>query len=477
MRRLPHLVGAEWSSSGPTATVENPAAPGETVAVVSDLGAESAAQAVTAARDAAPAWGATTAAQRAAMLHAAAALVEARATELAADLTAENGKPLSESRGEIAKTAATFRYYAGLAGALDGRAWAGEPTGTRHETRLEPIGPVVAITPWNVPAAGPARKLAGALLAGDPIILKPAELTPITAISLVRSLCDAGVPAGVVQVLPGRGPAIGAALVSHPDIAAVSFTGSTATGMSVARAVATPFTRVQLELGGKNAAVVLPDADLDRACHAIVTAAFASAGQQCTATSRVIVHRAVAAELTDRLVRRTKALVVGDPRDPSTDIGPLVSSERLAAVSAIVDRAVADGATCLAGGSPIDRSGWFYAPTVLADVPAGSEIATAEVFGPVIGVEVARDLDHAVSLLNSTSYGLSCAVHTADLRAAHRVAAAAECGVVGVNRPTAGIELAAPFGGFGQSGTDSKEHGPESLRFFTRVKTVTWAIG
>jgi aldehyde dehydrogenase (NAD+) len=370
---------------------------------------------------------------------------------------------------------ATYRYYAGLGGALDGRSFAGGRARLRHETRREPIGPVVAISAWNVPAAGPARKIAPALLAGNPVIVKPATATPLGTLHLVQALRDAGVPAGAAQVVCGPGEPVGRLLATDPRVAAVSFTGSTRVGLGLKRALGDRLTRLQLELGGKNAALVLADADLDAAAAHIVGAAFALAGQQCTATSRVIAEDAVHDALLARLRERTRGLVLGDTRDEATQMGPLISAAHRAEVHGFVERAVRDGARLETGGEIPEGPGFAYPPTLVSHVAPDSELAHEEVFGPVVAVLRCTSLQDGVRILNDTPYGLSAAVHTASLESAQAAAAGIDAGVVSINGPTAGIELSAPFGGFKQSGTESKEHGPESLGFYTRTKLVSVA--
>jgi aldehyde dehydrogenase (NAD+) len=476
MRAVNALVaGEQVSPNGSVLDVVDPAT-AEVFAQVPKLDADAVTRAVDAAHAAAPGWAAVPPAERAALLARTADRLEARAEQAIDDLRREGGKPRAEAEGEFGKSVATFRYYAGLAGALDGRSFDGA-AGFTSVTRQEPIGPTVAITPWNVPAASPARKLAPALLAGNPMIVKPASATPISAWHLVDCLREAGAPDGVAQTVSGSGRVVGGALAGDERVAAVSFTGSTAVGLDLKHALSRTLTRVQLELGGKNAAVVLDDADLDAAAAKIIAAAYALAGQQCTATSRVVVQRGVADALLERLVARAEALVPGDTADAGTTYGPLIDEEQVAAVDGFVRRAEAEGSRVATGGHRLDRPGTWYAPTIVADVGPETELAQEEVFGPVLAVLVVDDVDEAIAVLNGTIYGLSSAVHTRDLHAAWRIAGASNHGVVAVNGPTAGIALDVPFGGFAQSGTDSKEHGPESLRFYTRLKAVTWGWG
>lgn len=474
MREVPALIGARqvW----PTASARQVLDPASSrpIALVTSLSGDEAREAIGHAHEAARDWAACPPACRAKMLFRAAELLEARAEQAIEDLRTEGGKPIREAKGEFAKSVATFRYYGGLVGALDGRAFPGSQAGVRTETRLEPIGVTVAITPWNVPMASPARKMGPALLAGNPIVVKPASATPISAWHLVECLRQAGIPEGVVQLVTLPGRLAERALACDPRVAAVSFTGSGEVGMSLKAALGDQLTRLQLELGGKNAAVVLPDADLDAAAGHIVAAAYALAGQQCTATSRVIVHRDVAGPLTDRILALVAGLRLGDTSKETTDMGPLIDDRQVAITEGFIKRALGQGARLAAGGHRPPWPGSWYEPTVLTGVRPEMEVAREEVFGPVLSIlEIASEKE-AIEALNGTRYGLSSAVHTAHLGAAQRVAAASEHGIVAINRSTAGIDLNVPFGGFRDSGTDSRELGPESIRFYTRVKSVIW---
>jgi alpha-ketoglutaric semialdehyde dehydrogenase len=431
-------------------------------------------QAIDAACAVLPSWGAVPVVERTAVLEGAALRLHGVSAELSRLLAAEGGRPIREARAEVAKAIATFEYYAGLAGALDGRAFAGSRPDHRHETRREPIGVVAAITPWNVPAASPARKVAPAVLAGAPVLLKPASATPLTAAVIVEALTDAGAPPGSVQLLAGPGRTVGRRIATSPATAALTFTGSTEIGLALQRELAAGLTRTQLELGGKNAAVVLADADLDRAAGHVVAAAFASAGQQCTATSRVVAERSVAEPLTEAIVLRTAMLRMGPTQADTTELGPLIDADQVASTVGYVERAVAAGATIRHGGHAVDGPGCYHEPTVLTDITPSMEIATEEVFGPVLSILVVDSADEAVGVVNDTPYGLSSAVHTRDLARAQDMIGRIHCGVVAINGPTAGIDITAPFGGFKSSGTATKEHGPEAVDFFTRTKLVSW---
>lgn len=423
--------------------------------------------------DAQPSWAATPLPVRAQILLDAAERLRAARVEIVSDLAREGGKVRSEAEGEVEKSIDTFRYYAGLAGGLDGRSFSGGRPGLRHEIRIEPVGVVLAITPWNVPMASPARKIAPALLAGNAIIVKPAERTPLSSLHLRAALDAAGVPNDVVQVATGSGSDLGNALVLAERVDAVSFTGSTVVGMDIKQKLSDRLTRLQLELGGKNAAIVMPDADLQQAVNWITVGAFAGTGQQCTGTSRVIVHK----DIAEQFVSMLEAAIDNIHQKGSSSspvIGPLISQLHRQTVHGFVSRALDEGAKVTRGGTIPQGSGYFYPPTLIVDAARDSEINIEEVFGPVVTVIVANDLEDAIHICNNTSYGLSAAVHTRDLGVAETVAAATVAGVVAINGPTSGIELPAPFGGFKLSGTESKEHGPESLRFYTRTKLVSW---
>lgn len=472
MRGRNYLAG-RWDDGGARIDVVDPS-DGSTVGSIGSASDVDVDQAVAAATDALAGWAATPVVERAAILADAARRLTGRREELSRLLAAEGGRPIREARGEVSKAIVTFEYYAGLVGALDGRTFTGTRSEQRHETRREPIGVVAAITPWNVPCAAPARKIAPAVLAGAPLLLKPASATPLTAVVMVEALADAGAPPGTIQLLAGSGGTVGSRLITAADIAAVTFTGSTEVGLELQRQLSTRLVRTQLELGGKNAAIVLADADLDRAADLVVAAAFASAGQQCTATSRVVVERPVAEPLTEAIVARVAKLTMGPTLSDSTDFGPLIDARQVDTTVGFVERAIADGATVRYGGRQVDGAGCYHEPTVLTGVTPSMVIAQEEVFGPVLSILDVAEVDEAVSVVNGTPYGLSSAIHTRDLGRAQSLIGRIDCGVVAVNGPTAGIDVFAPFGGFKASGTATKEHGPEAVDFFTRLKLVSW---
>jgi aldehyde dehydrogenase (NAD+) len=332
---------------------------------------------------------------------------------------------------------------------------------------------VLAITPWNDPLLTPARKVAPALIAGNSVVLKPASYTPVIAIELARVLHDAGLPPGVLNTVTGVGSRIARALVAHPALKAVSFTGSNDVGYSLKASLAERNVHLLAELGGKNAAIVLADADLEQSVASIAAAAFAQAGQRCTATSRVLVQRDVLDQVRDGLVRAAQRHVLGSGLDPGISMGPLVSPAQRESVKGFIERAIANGAVraTAPAEAPHDH-GCFVTPTVLTGVDPSMEIWTEEVFGPVVALVAFDTLDEAIHLLNASKYALAAALYTSDLDAAHTFAARADVGQVAVNLPTSGWDVHMPFGGFKDSGTGHKEQGLAGLDFYRKTKTV-----
>jgi len=469
-----NLVDGEWQSSAGQLEVRNPADTRELLATVPSMDAAGVHAAFAAAERAAATWRATSQVDRGRVLLRAAHLLRERREELSRTLTLEMGKTLAEASGEVGKAADFFEYYGGLGRADRGSLLSHENPGVTSWTVHEPVGVVLAITPWNDPLLTPARKLAPALIAGNTVVLKPASDTPLIAIELARALNDAGLPPGVLNTVTGAGRTIGAALLEHPALKAVSFTGSNDVGDTLRASLALRDVRLLAELGGKNAAVVLADADLDRAVVSIAAAAFAQAGQRCTATSRVLVQREVLDVVRDGLVQAAAAHVLGPGLDPGTSMGPLVSPFQRDSVLGFVDRALLGGASRATPSewAPPSEHGCYVAPTVLSDVDPGMEIWTDEVFGPVVALVAFDTLDEAVDLVNASSFGLAAAIYTSSLDAAHAFAARAEVGQVAVNLPTSGWDVHMPFGGFKTSGSGHKEQGLEGLDFYRKTKTV-----
>ncbi|CAL9620312.1 Aldehyde dehydrogenase, thermostable [Nocardiopsis dassonvillei] len=481
VRETEILVGGRWLGAVDAVEVFDPADVREPVARVPALTPDQ----VTAVYDEAEAgftrWRRTSPFERSRIFRSAAGLLRSRASEIARDLTREMGKTLAEATGEVGKAADFFEYYASLDRESYGALLHDARPGTRAHIQREPIGVVLAVTPWNDPLLTPARKLAPALAAGNAAVVKPASETPLSTIHLARALHDAGLPAGVLNVVTGRTGLISDALLDDPRIAAVTFTGSNEVGERLRTRLARRNVRFQGELGGKNATVVLADADLEAAAAAVMTAAFGQAGQRCTATSRLLVDRAVHDRFVDMVCERAVKLRVGPGAEEDTTMGPLVSPAQRDSVLGDIARAVEQGAAVRAGGGAPSQGellhGCYVDPTVVVGVTAEMDLWSHEVFGPVLAVRAVDGLDEAVEAVNDSVYGLSAAIFTRDLAAAYRFADEAECGQVAVNTATTGWDVHHPFGGFRDSGSAFKEQGAEALRFYTRLKTVAVNAG
>jgi acyl-CoA reductase-like NAD-dependent aldehyde dehydrogenase len=423
--------------------------------------------AVERAASAFPAWAAIAPGERSRRLHGLAEAVQARREKLAR-LEARNvGKPISDARAEMDMVVETFRYYAAGPERLLGDTVpvAGGAAMTFHE----PLGVVGLIVPWNFPLVIASWKVAPALAAGNTVVLKPAELTPLTAIELERIALEAGIPEGVVNVVAGPGSECGRRLVEHPKVAKIAFTGSTEVGRAIAAGAAATIKRVTLELGGKSANIVFADSDLEQAAAAAPGAVFANAGQDCCARSRILVERTVLDRFMEALEERIEAMRVGDPLDEGTEMGPLISAGQRESVAAYV----ADDAPVAIRGRAPDGPGFWLAPTVLAPVSNRDRVAREEIFGPVACVIPFSDEAEAVAIANDTIYGLSGSIWTRDGARALRVARALETGVLSINSNTS-VRVSTPFGGFKQSGL-GRELGPYALEHYTECKTVYYA--
>jgi acyl-CoA reductase-like NAD-dependent aldehyde dehydrogenase len=439
------------------------------LATVEQAGSEDADAAVARARAAFGPWRAVTPADRAALLRRLADRLDAE-SDMLATLEARNaGKPIGDARGEIGMVVDTFRYYAGAPERLLGETI--PVAGGVDMTFREPLGVVALIVPWNFPLTIAAWKLGPALAAGNTVVLKPAELTPLTALEFERIALEAGIPEGVVNVVVGPGRVVGERLVEHPDVAKVAFTGSTSVGARIAALAAPTIKRVTLELGGKSANVVFADADLEAAATAAPGAVFGNAGQDCCARSRILVQRAAYDDFMALLEAQVRALRVGDPLDPETQMGPLISAAHRAEVASYLD----DGAPVAFSGSAPDGPGFWLAPTVLAPVSNGDRPAREEIFGPIACVIPFEDEAEAVALANDTPYGLSGSVWTRDGAKALRLARAIDTGVLSINSNNS-VRVSTPFGGFKQSGV-GRELGPHALDHYTELKNVYYATG
>jgi acyl-CoA reductase-like NAD-dependent aldehyde dehydrogenase len=449
-----------------TLTVLEPATE-QVLAEIPRAGVEEADAAVARARAAYPEWRAVAPADRARMLHRLADALDSRQEELAVLEARNAGKPIGDARGEMAMVVDTFRYYAAAPERNLGDTI--PVAGGVAMTFREPLGVVALITPWNFPLTIASWKLAPALAAGNTVVLKPAELTPLTALEFERIALEAGLPEGVVNVVAGPGSTAGARLVEHPDVAKVAFTGSTAVGARIAASAAATIKRVTLELGGKSANVVFADADLQAAAAAAPAAVFGNAGQDCCARSRILVERSALDAFMDALEEAVEAVRVGDPLDEATEMGPLISADQREAVAAYVP---ADAPVAIQGTAP-DGPGFWFPPTVLCPVDRDDPAVREEIFGPVAVVLPFRDEAEAVALANDTIYGLSGSIWTRDGAKALRVARGVETGVLSINANTS-VRVSTPFGGFKQSGY-GRELGPHALDHYTEVKSVFYA--
>lgn len=471
-----NYIGGEWRSaaSGRTFEQRNPAWLHEVTGTFADSSGADVDLAVAAAQAAFPAWRALSPQKRKAYLDRALAALIARRDEIAAVITRENGKALREARAEVDSAIREMDYQIAEGVRLCGETVPVDVGGTLAYSTREALGPAAIVTPWNFPFNVPVRKITPALMGGNTVVLKPASLTPRAGIEFTKLLADAGLPPGVVNCVTGAGSAVGAALVADPRIKAVSFTGSTAVGKSIQLQAARNLTPTQLELGGKNPAIVLPDADLDAAVAEIVKGAFTCAGQWCTSTSRVIVLEEIAAEVTERLVAAARAIAVRDGMNEDCGMGPVCGVKQKADILEYVAKGRAEGARLLTGGTALDGEdydhGCFIAPAVFDRVTPDMTIAREEIFGPVLVVIAVRDFDEAVEVANGVAYGLSSSIFTNDLKRALTYMERAEVGLAHVNLMTALREPQLPFGGVKESGAGLPEAGSSGIEFFTHHK-------
>jgi len=466
-------IGDRWSAAASGATFESlDPYTGAPWAVVPDAGAEDVDAAVAAARAALEGeWGTMGGFGRARIMRRVAELIAERADELARVETRDNGKLLREMAGQMGAIPNWFTYFSGIADKLQGHAIPPDGDGFLVYTREEPVGVVGAITPWNSPLLLLTWKLAPALAAGCTLVVKPSDYTPASTLELARLFDDAGVPPGVLNVVTGRGPEVGKALAAHPGVDKVAFTGSERVGIEVARSALGHLAGTLLELGGKSAQVVFPDADLEAVANGVVAGIFAATGQTCIAGSRLLVHEDVHDELLDRLVARAETILLGDPTEAATEMGPLANEAQLATVRGFVASAREEGATVLYGGDqPEGLGGCFFQPTILTDVTPDMRVVREEIFGPVLAVGRFSTEEEAIALANDTDFGLAAGVWTTDVRRAHRVAHRLRAGSVWVNAYRV-VAPFAPFGGVGHSGI-GRESGADSVREFTETKTI-----
>ena len=470
-----NYIGGRWvpAADGATSPNRNPARWDEVLGQFPASTAADAEGAVQAAAAALPGWRRTSAVARGDLLYRAAQILDSRAETVARDLAGEEGKTLPEALGETRRGVAILRYFAGQGREADGATYPATNASTFLFTRHEPLGVVALLTPWNFPIAIPLWKAAPALVYGNPVVLKPASLTPRTAVHLAEVFEEAGLPPGVFNLVIGAGGAVGDTLVTHPAVAGVSFTGSAAVGHGIKMRATERGKKVQLELGGKNPVIVLADADLDQAVQQTLNGAMLSAGQKCTATSRAIVERSLLPRFTAALVERVRGLRVGDPLETGVQIGPVVSPDARQSITGYIATGRQEGGRVLVGdATPLPNGGNFIAPTLFDQVDPGATLARDEVFGPVLALLPADDLAGAVSLANAVEYGLSASIFTRDIGRAFAFIREIEAGIVHVNSETAGAEPHVPFGGMKGSSSYSREQGKAAVEFFTQTKTV-----
>jgi len=471
--KLTHLINGAWIDADTPFDSINPSDTGEVVATYPAGGAAEVDAAVSAARAAFPAWSQASPEVRADLLDKVGATLIARAAELGELLAREEGKTRAEATGEVMRAARIFRYFAGEALRRHGQALESTRPGLDVSTHREAVGVFGLITPWNFPIAIPAWKTAPALAFGNTVVLKPANPTPAIAHALATILHEAGAPPGVFNMVLGQG-GVGAALVDHPQVDGISFTGSQAVGAKVGAAAMTRQARVQLEMGGKNPLVVLADADLDRAVAIALDGAFFQTGQRCTASSRILVEDAIHDRFVAALAEKAAALKVGHALDPATQMGPASSEAQFAQNLRYVDIAREEGGRLVTGGMALtlDTPGYYMGPAVIADTDPAMRINREEVFGPVASIVRVKDYDSALEIANQGNFGLSSGIVTTSLKYARHFRRNVRAGMVMVNLPTAGVDYHVPFGGTRGSSYGPREQGFAAVEFYTQTKIV-----
>lgn len=473
-----NYINGKWvsSSSGETFENVNPANRNEVLGRFQKSNKKDVEKAVAAAVKARKMWRETPAPKRGEIMYKVAELLVKNKESLARDMTREMGKIIAETRGDV-QEAIDLTYFA----AGEGRRLAGEtvPSELKNKFAMSvrmPLGVVACITPWNFPLAIPSWKLIPALICGNTAVIKPAEDTPLTVVHFMDIFEKAGLPPGVVNMVTGYGPEAGAPLVEHKDVDMVSFTGSTQTGSGIASACAQRMKRYSLEMGGKNAIIIMDDANLNLALEGVMFGAFGTTGQRCTACSRVVIHKKVAKKFTGMLVERARKLKLGDGLDEKVDMGPLINEKAREKVHRYVQIGKDEGATLLTGGNYASgkalKNGWFYQPTVFADVESKMRIAQEEIFGPVVGVIACNSFEEAVDIVNDSTYGLSSAIYTQDVNRAFKAIELLDTGLTYVNASTIGAEIQLPFGGTKGTGNGHREVGTAAIETFSEWKSV-----
>jgi alpha-ketoglutaric semialdehyde dehydrogenase len=473
-----NYIGGRWvpAASGRTTEDRNPADQDDLIGTFADSGAEDVERAVAAAREAFPGWRALPAPKRGEILYRAAEILVRRKEEFSRDATREMGKVLAETRGDVQEAIDMTYYMAG-----EGRRQFGQTTPSEMAAKFQmsvrmPVGIAGLITPWNFPMAIPSWKMMPALVLGNTVVIKPAPDTPLSTVNLIKALEEAGLPPGVVNMVTGGGPEAGAPLMTHRDVGVVSFTGSTATGRKVSEACASTFKHCHLEMGGKNAIMVMEDADLDLAVDGAVWGGFGTTGQRCTAASRVILHKDVYKAFTERFVERARALKVGNGLDEGVQMGPIINRAQLERVEGYVKAARDEGARLLTGGARLEGGAWargfFHEPTIFGECDPKMRISCEEVFGPVVALIPVGSLEEAIAVGNSVPYGLSASIYTRDINKAFVAMRDMYTGIFYVNAPTIGAETHLPFGGTKNTGNGHREACVQALDVFSEWKSI-----
>jgi alpha-ketoglutaric semialdehyde dehydrogenase len=472
-----NYIDGTWvnAKGGQTFESRNPAHPGEVIGIFQRSGADDVAAAVSAAERAHRGWRLVPAPQRGEIILRAAQIIEHRKEELAHVMTREMGKVIAEARGDVQEAIDMGKYIAG-----EGRRMFGQtvPSELRNKFAMlirDSIGVVGLITPWNFPLAIPSWKIFPALIAGNGIVFKPAEDTPLVATLFIQILEEAGVPPGVLNMVTGYGPEAGQPLLDDPRVRMISFTGSSEVGRLIGEQAGRQLKRVSLELGGKNAILVMDDADIDLVVEGALWGGFGTSGQRCTASSRLIAHKGIRAQVTEALAERVRTLKVGDGLDPTVQVGPVINGEQLERIHGYTGIGRSEGARLVSGGEKLGDEldgGFFYAPTLFDNVTPDMRIAQEEIFGPTVSIISVNNFDEAIEVANNTPYGLSLAIYTRDINRAFRAIRDLQAGLVYVNAPTIGAEIQLPFGGIKGTGNGHREAGTSAVEQFSELKSV-----
>lgn len=465
-------IGGEWvTPKQEQVVVKNPSALTEEVGLIHCSGPLHIVEASQAARAAYPAWRKLAGAARGEYLFRMAQALEAHLNELAALASTEMGKPITEMRGEVMRGVHLLRYYAAEGVRANGSIIPSSDTDVLQYTKRAPLGVVGIITPWNFPVAIPIWKIAPALICGNTVVWKPAEIASLTATRMAEIFAATGLPAGVLNLVIGKGRILGNALLEEAGVNAISFTGSTSTGTNIAAVCAKRNIKYQTEMGGKNAAIILNDANLDKIVPMVISGAFRSAGQKCTATSRIIVERGILPLFQERLQSAMEAITLAPALDPAAYLGPVASADQFQKVGDYSRMAKQQGTVVAETKRSTEQEGYYISPLVVKGLGADHALVQEEVFGPLAVILEAETFEHAIDLCNQTVFGLSASLFTSDLGKAHRFLEEAEAGMVRVNQETAGVEYQAPFGGMKLSSSHTREQGQAALDFYSELKT------